>query len=159
MSSEEGEVVETPTVKKYEPCTSISSYSIQTQLGEGTFGLVSRARAPDGTHVALKKIVPRKEDQGFPITALREIRILKSIKHTNIVELLDIAIESGNLSKRGSTYMVFGLMDHDLAGLLRNPEVELDASHIKTYMQQLLTGLEFLHRREIIHRDLKGLGD
>ena len=54
--------------------------------------------------------------------------------------------------------MVFGLMDHDLAGLLRNPEVELDASHIKTYMQQLLTGLEFLHRREIIHRDLKGLG-
>ena len=156
MSSEEGEVLETP-VKVYQECPQISTYSIQSQLGEGTFGLVSKAISPTGTTVALKKIIPRPEDQGFPITALREIRLLKHLKHPNIIELLDIVIENGSLGKRGSTFMVFQLMDHDLAGLLRNPEVKLEPSHIKSYMQQLLLGLEYLHDKSIIHRDLKGL--
>jgi serine/threonine-protein kinase BUR1 len=41
--------------------------------------------------------------------------------------------------------MVFPYMDHDLAGLLENPEVKLSPSHVKAYMKQLLEGLEYMH--------------
>lgn len=44
-------------------------------------------------------------------------------------------------------YMVFPYMDHDLAGLLENTSaVQLQASHIKQYMKQLLEGTAYLHR-------------
>lgn len=36
-------------------------------------------------------------------------------------------------------------MDHDLAGLLENPTVKLNQSHVKLYMKQLLEGLEYMH--------------
>jgi hypothetical protein len=41
--------------------------------------------------------------------------------------------------------MVFPYMDHDLAGLLENPSVKLNQSHVKLYMKQLLEGLEYMH--------------
>lgn len=51
--------------------------------------------------------------------------------------------------------MVFPYMDHDLAGLLENPTVKLQPSHIKLYMKQLLEGLEYMHDNNIVHRDIK----
>lgn len=53
----------------------------------------------------------------------------------------------GDLSKKekGSIYMVFPYMDHDLAGLLDNPKVRLTQPQIKTYLKQLLEGTAYLH--------------
>ncbi len=42
--------------------------------------------------------------------------------------------------------MVFPYMDHDLAGLLENPAVQLQPSVIKLYMRQLFQGVAYLHR-------------
>lgn len=47
--------------------------------------------------------------------------------------------------KRGSVFMVTPYMDHDLAGLLENPQVRLKVPHIKSYMKQLLQGTAYLH--------------
>jgi serine/threonine protein kinase len=47
--------------------------------------------------------------------------------------------------ERGSIYMVFPYMDHDLAGLLDNPSVRLTQPQIKTYLKQLLEGTAYLH--------------
>ena len=47
--------------------------------------------------------------------------------------------------KRGSVFMVTPYMDHDLAGLLENPQVRLKVPHIKAYMKQLLQGTAYLH--------------
>ena len=60
----------------------------------------------------------------MPITALREIRILKALSHPNIVPLKEIAIKRGDPLKkeRGDISMVFPYMDHDLSGLLENPK-------------------------------------
>jgi serine/threonine-protein kinase BUR1 len=41
--------------------------------------------------------------------------------------------------------MVTPYMDHDLAGLLENPNVRLKVPHIKSYMKQLLQGTAYLH--------------
>ena len=48
--------------------------------------------------------------------------------------------------RKGSIYMVFPYMDHDLAGLLENPSVRFSPSQIKLYMRQLLEGTEYLHQ-------------
>jgi serine/threonine protein kinase len=42
--------------------------------------------------VALKRILMHNEKGGMPVTALREIKILKSLKHKNIIELLDMFV-------------------------------------------------------------------
>ena len=46
-------------------------------------------------------------------------------------------------------------MEHDLDGILQNPLLQLTPSQIKSYMQQLLTGMEYLHKNLILHRDVK----
>jgi serine/threonine-protein kinase BUR1 len=154
---EDGEVMETP-VKKLKvsgPCSSISEYALAKKLGEGTFGTVSQG-SRGGNNYAIKKLVVRKEE-GMPITALREIKLLKRLKHENIIPLVDIAVKEGDLHTRASTYMVFPMMDHDLAGLLRNPAVKLKPAQIKQFILQLLKAMEYLHSQKIIHRDIKGL--
>jgi len=45
--------------------------------------------------VALKRINTEQEENGFPITAIREVKILKALKHKNIVNLLEIVTSKG----------------------------------------------------------------
>jgi cyclin-dependent kinase 1 len=57
------------------------------KLGEGTYGVVYKGKHKvTGELVALKKIRLEKEDDGVPSTAIREISLLKGLKHPNIVE-------------------------------------------------------------------------
>ena len=57
------------------------------KLGEGTYGVVYKALNKEtGEFVAIKKIRLEKEDDGVPSTAIREISLLKNLKHPNIVE-------------------------------------------------------------------------
>ena len=57
------------------------------KLGEGTYGIVWKCKDKEtGQFVALKKIRLEKEDDGVPSTAIREISLLKGLKHPNVVE-------------------------------------------------------------------------
>ena len=128
-----------------------------------------------GHTVALKRILMHNEKEGMPVTALREIKILKALRHPCIVDILDMFVvrsASGlNFAQRPpcareylslmsghgkeaplSVYMVFPYMDHDLAGLLENERVKLSPSQIKLYMKQLLEGTEYMHRVGFLHR-------
>lgn len=100
--------------------------------------------------MALKRIFSRAEQEGFPITALREIKLLKQVRHPNIVELLDMAADKEGI------YMVFPFMDHDLTGLLGSESIRFSVPQVKCYMKQLLEGIRYLHKSEILHRDIKG---
>ncbi|KZO89963.1 kinase-like protein [Calocera viscosa TUFC12733] len=135
------------------------------KLGEGTFGEVHKARSHvTGQLVALKRILMHEEREGIPITALREVKLLKKLKHPNVVPLVDMVVTKGAQTRmdywstkdsKGDIYMVFPYMDHDLAGLLENKSVRLSPGQIKLYMQQLLEGTDYLHRNNILHRDMK----
>ncbi|KAF4616536.1 hypothetical protein D9613_008715 [Agrocybe pediades] len=137
-------------------CGLQSDYEATTKLGEGTFGEVHKAiHKSTGTVVALKRILMHNEKEGMPVTALREIKILKALKHPCIVNILDMFVVRSTEKDPLSVYMVFPYMDHDLAGLLENERVKLQPSHIKLYMKQLLEGTEYMHRNHILHRDMK----
>lgn len=143
---------------RFQGCSGLKTYEVISKLGEGTFGEVYKARSYRTGHtVALKKILVHNEKDGFPITALREIKILKMLSHPNILKLEELAVErkKSEAIKKCVVYMVTPYMDHDLAGLLENPNVRFTEPQIKCYMLQLLTGLRFLHGNQILHRDIK----
>lgn len=97
-----------------------------------------------------------QQKEGFPITALREIKILQLLKHENVVSLLEICrTKEGANENRATFYLVFEFCDHDLAGLLNNVHVKFSLPEIKEIMNQLLKGLYFIHNNKILHRDLK----
>ncbi|KAF2087537.1 serine/threonine-protein kinase BUR1, partial [Saccharata proteae CBS 121410] len=144
--------------RTFKGCSGIRDYDVMGKLGEGTFGEVHKARSlRTGAVVALKKILMHNEKDGFPITALREIKLLKMLVHPNVLKLEEMAVERtrGEGRKRAVLYMVTPYMDHDLSGLLDNPEVQFTEPQIKCYMLQLLEGLRYLHDNHILHRDMK----
>jgi len=140
-------------------CEEVSKYEKQAKIGQGTFGEVFKARDRKNKNkvVALKKVLMENEKEGFPITALREIRILQLLRHENIVNLIEICrTRASQYNRYKSTfYLVFDFCEHDLAGLLSNVNVKFSLGEIKKVMQQLLNGLYFIHSQKILHRDMK----
>lgn len=71
-------------------------YRIVNQVGEGTFGKVYKAQNTlSGGHVALKRIRMESEKDGFPVTAMREIKLLQSLRHENVVRLFEMMVSRG----------------------------------------------------------------
>ena len=93
---------------------------------------------------------------GFPITALREIKILKLLNHKNIIKLKEIIVSkpSERNDYRGKTFLVFEYMEHDFGGLIRN-EYDFNFPEIKCILYQIIEGVNYLHEQNIVHRDLK----
>ncbi|KAJ1889981.1 serine/threonine protein kinase, CMGC, CDC2/CDK sub, partial [Coemansia sp. IMI 209127] len=144
--------------KKFVGCSPFEDYELTTKLGEGTFGEVHKAvHKATGIVVALKRVLMHNEKEGLPITAIREIKLLKSLHHQNIVPLTDMLVKhEPNVSGAvPSVYMVFPYMEHDLTGLLENPKIHLRPEHIKLYLRQLLEGTAYLHASRVMHRDMK----
>ena len=89
------------------------------------------------------------ERDGFPITAVREIRLLQHLRHKHVVALQEVMVE------KNEAYMVFEYLSHDLTGLINHPTFKLTAAHKKDLARQMFEGLDFLHRRGVLHRDIK----
>ncbi|KRZ37120.1 Cyclin-dependent kinase 9 [Trichinella pseudospiralis] len=150
-------------VKYLEDCTfpyiaDVNNNEKIIKIGQGTFGEVFKARdRKTGKIVALKKILMENEKEGFPITAIREIRILQKVRHQNVTELLEVCRSKASSYNRGRStfYLVFAFCEHDLAGLLSNVHVKFSLGEIKEVMKQLLDGLFFIHMQKILHRDMK----
>ncbi|OQV16627.1 Cyclin-dependent kinase 9 [Hypsibius exemplaris] len=143
---------------KYPYMTDFGEYERQTKIGQGTFGEVFKAKCKKtGRQVALKKILMENEKEGFPITALREIKILQQFDDPNVVKLFDIcSSKASDFNRYRSTfYLVFEFCEHDLAGLLSNTKVKFSHGEVKTIMKQLLEGLFYIHAGKVLHRDMK----
>lgn len=145
----------------------LSGYTVLKQLGQGTFGVVYKARSRANSHlVAMKMILEHKGADGFPTTAYREILALKRLRNVNLVELVDIvhdfppelgtpAARTPAPDAKRAYFMVFPYMSYDLTGVLSNPDVRLQPSDIKSVMVQMLRGVGFLHAQHYLHRDIK----
>lgn len=127
-----------------------SRYLRESKLGEGTYGVVYKAiDTKNGETVALKIMKFDQEEDGIPPTTLREMSILRSISHTNIVSLKDVIIQPGSL------ILIQEYLDYNLRQLLLKVKKALDLPLIRSYSFQLLCGIFVLHTHRIIHRDIK----
>lgn len=125
----------------------IRRYQKTELLGEGTYGKVYKAIDTITGHVVALKKTLLDLNEGVPSSTLREIYMLKALKHDHVVTLLDVACGRKRL------YLIFEFLDCDLRNWI-NARTLTDLE-VKNFMHQLLTTLEFCHCRRIIHRDLK----
>jgi hypothetical protein len=71
-------------------------YEKIVQVGEGTYGKVYKARNQEGCGiVALKRIRMEGEKDGFPVTAMREIKLLQGLNHENVIKLHEMMVSNG----------------------------------------------------------------
>lgn len=126
-------------------------YEVIETVGQGAYGTVYRGKDKrTGETVALKKIIIDAASEGVPATAIREISLLKVLRHENIVRLLDVCQTEKCL------VLVFEYIDQDLRKFLDLYErTGLDQHTIQRFLRQLLAAIEFCHDREVLHRDLK----
>lgn len=132
------------------PMSKLSNYDLYNQLGQGTFGIVTKAKQKkSGKLVAIKKFLVSDKKEGFPITAFREITIMKKLKNINILQIVDM------INELESFHIVTPYISSDLNGLLNNPRIIINLSQIKCLMKQILNGINYVHQSGYLHRDIK----
>ncbi|CAD8147608.1 unnamed protein product [Paramecium pentaurelia] len=130
----------------------LQNFTQQTKLGEGTYGIVTKAfDRRRAKFVALKKIkLDNCDDEGVPSTTIREIAILSKLQHPNIISLLEVKY----FLDEKKIYLVFDSMKYDLRKYLdKNTSITLN--NLKPIIYQILLGLSYCHSRRVLHRDLK----
>ncbi|KAF8967673.1 kinase-like domain-containing protein [Flammula alnicola] len=122
----------------------------EKKVGEGTYAVVYQGReASTGRKVAIKKIKVGQFKDGLDMSAIREVKYLRELKHQNIIELLDVFSSKTNLN------LVLEFLDSDLEMIIKDRSLVFLPADIKSWMAMTFRGLEFCHRNFILHRDLK----
>ena len=157
-------------------CASVERFGTLDCIGKGTYGTVYRAvdRTEKKAYALKRVILHNEKSDGFPLTSVREIRILKLLSHPNIVQLHDVIVGKG----RDDVFLTFEYCEHDMSTLLQSfrsgggggsssssrgsrgssssiYQCKFGEGGVKRLMLGLLSGLQHLHERLIVHRDLK----
>lgn len=139
--------------------TSSALYEPVAEIGGGAYGTVYKARDTEsGQFVALKSVRVQTDQNGLPISTVREVALLRRLEqfdHPNVVRLMDVCATPRSDQETKVT-LVFEHVDQDLKTYLEKaPPAGLSPERVKDMMRQLLCGLVFLHSNCVIHRDLK----
>lgn len=134
-------------------------YEPVAEIGGGAYGTVYKARnTVSGQFVALKSVRVQTDQNGLPVSTVREVALLKRLEqfeHPNVVRLMDVCATQRSDQETKVT-LVFEHVDQDLKTYLEKaPASGLSPERIKDLMKQLLCGLAFLHSNCVLHRDLK----
>ncbi|XP_013410282.1 cyclin-dependent kinase-like 4 isoform X2 [Lingula anatina] len=120
------------------------------KIGEGSYGVVFKCRNKEtGQLVAIKKFVESEDDPLIKKIAMREIRMLKQLKHPNLVNLSEV------FKRKKRLHLVFEYVDHTVLNELdRNPK-GVPEPLTKKIIHQTLLAVNFCHAHNCIHRDVK----
>ncbi|KAE9398564.1 Pkinase-domain-containing protein [Gymnopus androsaceus JB14] len=126
------------------------SWAKEQKVGEGTYAVVYRGReVSTGRRVAIKKIKVGQFKDGLDMSAIREVKYLRELKHQNVIELLDVFSSKTNLN------LVLEFLDSDLEMIIKDRSLVFLPADIKSWMAMTFRGLEFCHRNFVLHRGFK----
>uniref|UniRef100_A0A0R3S114 Mitogen-activated protein kinase n=1 Tax=Elaeophora elaphi TaxID=1147741 RepID=A0A0R3S114_9BILA len=128
-------------------------YKSIENIGTGAYGVVCNAYdQQNGKKVAIKKITRAFSIAILLKRSLREVRILRCLRHENIIAIHDVFTTPGSYGL--DVYMVLDLMETDLHQIIHSRQ-DLTNQHYQYFLCQILRGLKYLHSVDIVHRDLK----
>ncbi|XP_077541854.1 cyclin-dependent kinase 16-like isoform X5 [Haemaphysalis longicornis] len=127
----------------------METYTKLDKLGEGTYAMVFKGKSRLTDNLVALKEIRLEHEEGAPCTAIREVSLLKDLKHNNIVTLHDIVHTEKSLT------LVFEYLEKDLKQYMDDCGNFLSMNTVKCFLFQLLRGLAYCHGRRILHRDLK----
>uniref|UniRef100_A0A0A9BDW2 mitogen-activated protein kinase n=1 Tax=Arundo donax TaxID=35708 RepID=A0A0A9BDW2_ARUDO len=131
-----------------------SRYKIEEVIGKGSYGVVCSALdTHTGDKVAIKKINDIFEHVSDATRILREIKLLRLLRHPDIVEIKHILLPPSRREFK-DIYVVFELMESDLHQVIKAND-DLTPEHYQFFLYQLLRGLKYIHTANVFHRDLK----
>jgi len=119
-------------------------------VGEGSYGMVMKCRHKEsGQLVAIKKFLESDDDKTVKKIATREIKMLKALRHENLVNLIEY------FRRKKKLYLVFEFVDHTVLDDLERYPNGLDEQQVRKITYQVLRAIDFCHHHNIIHRDIK----
>lgn len=121
-----------------------SQYEIQEVVGKGSYGVVASAiDTHTGERVAIKKINDVFEHVSDATRILREVKLLRLLRHPDIVEIKHIMLPPSRREFQ-DIYVVFELMESDLHEVIKAND-DLTPAHFQFFLYQLLRALKYIH--------------
>ncbi|XP_051935016.1 cyclin-dependent kinase-like 1 isoform X1 [Hippocampus zosterae] len=128
----------------------MEKYEKLAKIGEGSYGVVFKCRNRDTDQiVAIKKFVESEDDPMIKKIALREIRMLKQLKHVNLVNLLEV------FRRKRHLHLVFEFCEQTVLNELEKHPRGVPEAQLKSIVWQTLQAVNFCHKHNCIHRDVK----
>ena len=133
-----------------------TKYSFNRVVGSGAYGVVISANDTVlNTRVAIKMVPKAFQDEIDAKRILREIKLLKHLKHENIVGIVDMMPPMMRyVDDFKDVYIVSELMETDLYRIIYSKQ-SLSLDHVQYFIYQVLRALKYIHSANVLHRDLK----
>lgn len=131
-------------------------YSFNRVIGSGAYGVVISANDTAlNTRVAIKMVPKAFQDEIDAKRILREIKLLKHLKHENIVGICDMMPPMMRyVDDFKDVYIVSELMETDLYRIIYSKQ-SLSLDHVQYFIYQVLRAIKYIHSANVLHRDLK----
>ncbi|XP_078415516.1 cyclin-dependent kinase-like 5 isoform X2 [Cetorhinus maximus] len=125
----------------------MNKFEVLGIVGEGAYGVVLKCRHKETNEiVAIKKFKDSEENEEVKETTLRELKMLRTLKQENIVELKEA------FRRRGKLYLVFEYVEKNMLELLEEMPNGVQPEKVRNYIYQLIKAIHWCHKNDIVHR-------